>query len=186
MVLAVITRWGTSNCLIHSILRSKDALRAYAFEPTRANSDLRENAVDIIKNSLFWSNLKTLKDVIEPVDEQVRMAEKSWITFERNNLRHISCDKSSTFIRLRIIWCQRMCQRRLLRKVCKIPSNFSTTIQTTIRTSHCWQTSCRAVPKKVHSIRQRLVGYKERILSASGSYRPCFRRVWARWQCVYH
>jgi hypothetical protein len=77
LVLAVITRWGTQYRLIHSILRSKDALRAYAFEPTRSASDLKGKAVDIIKDPSFWSNLDTLKGIVQPIDDQVRMAKST-------------------------------------------------------------------------------------------------------------
>jgi hypothetical protein len=77
LVLAVITRWGTQYRLIDSILRSKDALRAYAFEPTRLPSDLKENAITAIKDATFWSNMDLLRDVIEPIDTQIRMAEST-------------------------------------------------------------------------------------------------------------
>ena len=77
LVLAVITRWGTQFRLAHWILRSKDALRAYAYEPTRLPTDLRGNAITTIKDPSFWSNLDLLKDILEPLDEQVRMAEST-------------------------------------------------------------------------------------------------------------
>ena len=58
-------------------LRSKDALRAYAYEPTHSSTDLRGNAIPTLKDPMFWSNLDQLKDVLEPLDNQVRMAEST-------------------------------------------------------------------------------------------------------------
>jgi hypothetical protein len=77
LILAVITRWGTQYRLIDSILRSKDALRAYALEPIRLPGDLKENAMTAIKDASFWSNMDLLKDIIEPIDTQIRMAEST-------------------------------------------------------------------------------------------------------------
>jgi hypothetical protein len=77
LILSVITRWGTQFRLVNSILRSKDALRAYALEPTRSSADLRANAITTLKDPTFWSNLDQLKDVLEPLDNQVRMAEST-------------------------------------------------------------------------------------------------------------
>jgi hypothetical protein len=77
LILAVITRWGTQYRLIQFILRSKDALRAYAFKPTRLPTDLRGNAIATIKDPSFWSNLDVLNDVIQPIDDRVQMAEST-------------------------------------------------------------------------------------------------------------
>ena len=53
LILAVITRWGTQYHLVSSILRSKDALRAYAFDTSRNDTDLRHNAVNTLQNRSF-------------------------------------------------------------------------------------------------------------------------------------
>jgi hypothetical protein len=39
--------------------------------------DLKENAITAIKDALFWSNMDLLKDIIEPIDTQIRMAEST-------------------------------------------------------------------------------------------------------------
>jgi hypothetical protein len=53
LILAVITRWGTQYRLVESLRRSRDALRAYANDPERLASDLRDNAVHALKDPVF-------------------------------------------------------------------------------------------------------------------------------------
>jgi hypothetical protein len=77
LVLAVITRWGTQYRLISSLIRSKDALRAYALDTSRNDKDLRNNAVATLRDRSFWTGLDILRDVLEPIDESLRMSESS-------------------------------------------------------------------------------------------------------------
>ena len=75
LILAVITRWGTQYRLVHSLLRSKDALRAYAYDLERRPQDLRGNALSFIKDTSFWGDLGLLNDVLEPIDNVLRQSE---------------------------------------------------------------------------------------------------------------
>ena len=75
LVLAVITRWGTPYRLVTSLIQSKDALRAYAFDGAKNDIDLRHNAISTLRDRTFWTELEVLGDILQPIDEMLRMAE---------------------------------------------------------------------------------------------------------------
>lgn len=78
LILAVITRWGTQYRLTHSVLRSKEALRKYAEKVQDVDiKKLGNSAHTIIKDVDFWRDLDVLHELLEPIDEQLKMSESS-------------------------------------------------------------------------------------------------------------
>jgi hypothetical protein len=101
LILAVITRWGTQYRLVHSVLRSKEALRKYAEKVQDVDvKKLSNNALAIIKDVDFWRDLDILHELLEPIDEQLKMSESSkghlgqvlqrWIEI----LKHLKCKET--------------------------------------------------------------------------------------------
>jgi len=75
LILSVITRWGTQYRLVHSVLRSKNALRRYADH--HSASEISNNAHTIIKDLDFWRDLDSLRELLAPINEQLKMSESS-------------------------------------------------------------------------------------------------------------
>lgn len=77
LVLSVITRWGTHYRLIRSLLDSKDALKRYAHEygDLPATKRLKTEVINILKDREFWSSLESLREVLQPLDEALKMSE---------------------------------------------------------------------------------------------------------------
>jgi len=75
LVLSVITRWGTQFRLISSLLRSKVALRKYVDD--REPKDLGYNAYEYISDRNFWRDLDIMRELLEPIDEHLKMSESS-------------------------------------------------------------------------------------------------------------
>jgi len=101
LILSVITRWGTQYRLIHSVLRSKEALRKYAEKVQDADvKKLGSNVYAIIKDADFWRDLDILRELLEPIDEQLKMSESSkghlgqvlqrWVEI----LKHLKCKET--------------------------------------------------------------------------------------------
>ena len=98
LILSVITRWGTQYRLIYSVLRSKEALRKYAEKVQDTDvKTLGSNVLAIIKDVNFWRDLDILRELLESIDEQLKMSESSkghlgqvlqrWIEM----LKHLKC-----------------------------------------------------------------------------------------------
>jgi hypothetical protein len=75
LVLSVITRWGTQFRLVNSLLRSKQALRNYI--DNHESKGLPYNAYEYISDRDFWSDLEILRELLEPIDTQLKMSESS-------------------------------------------------------------------------------------------------------------
>jgi Protein of unknown function (DUF 659)/hAT family C-terminal dimerisation region len=101
LVLSVITRWGTQYRLIHSVLRSKEALRKYAENVRDADvKRLGTKVHAIIKDADFWRDLDILRELLKPIDELLKMSESSkghlgqvlqrWIEM----LKHLKCKET--------------------------------------------------------------------------------------------
>jgi hypothetical protein len=77
LVLSVITRWGTQYRLIRSLLDSKDALKRYAhdFGDLPPSKRLKTAVIDILKDRAFWTSLETLRELLQPLDEALKMSE---------------------------------------------------------------------------------------------------------------
>jgi len=86
LVLSVITRWGTQYRLVHSLLRSKDAIKRYAFEYESfpASERLKQAAFEAITDKDFWTNLEALRELLQPIDERLRMSESG-----KSHLGHV-------------------------------------------------------------------------------------------------
>jgi hypothetical protein len=79
LILSVITCWGTQLHLIQSVLNSKDALRRYAHEfgslpPIKR---IKQEVIDIIYDDIFWYTLESLRELLHPLDEALKMSEDS-------------------------------------------------------------------------------------------------------------
>ena len=79
LVLSVITRWGTQLRLIQSVLNNKDALRRYAHEfgSLPSTKRIKREVIDIILEDTFWYALESLRELLQPLDEALRMSEDS-------------------------------------------------------------------------------------------------------------
>ena len=77
LILSVITRWGTQFRLIQSVLNSKDALKRYAHEfgDLPARKRLNQASIDILRDPSFWRSLEPLRELLQPLDEALRMSE---------------------------------------------------------------------------------------------------------------
>src|SRR5271155_5396656 len=77
LILSVITRWGTQYRLIRSLLESKDALKRYAHEfgDLPANKRLKQTVIDILRDRGFWLALEPLRELLQPLDEALKMSE---------------------------------------------------------------------------------------------------------------
>ena len=73
LVLSVITRWGSTFRLIVQVLKNKNALRHYCAD--HSSADLPYDAYDIIQSSTFWMQLEGLRELLEPIDNALKMSE---------------------------------------------------------------------------------------------------------------
>lgn len=71
--LSIITRWGTQYRLFKSILRNKEALRQFTYEYPAVK--LPYDAVSYINSTIFWVELEGIVELLEPIDEILRMSE---------------------------------------------------------------------------------------------------------------
>src|SRR5579859_7549458 len=81
LCLSGITCWGTQYHLVESLLKSKDALHRYAIahEP----GDLAAHADNYINSSMFGVSLKSLREILQPIDEALRMSESNQAYLEK-------------------------------------------------------------------------------------------------------
>src|SRR5579859_5673762 len=81
LCLSAITRWGTQYRLVESLLKSKDALCRYAI--AHEASDLAVYSHDYINSSTFWGSLESLRELLQPIDEALRMSESNQAHLEK-------------------------------------------------------------------------------------------------------
>ena len=87
LCLSVITRWGTQYRLVESVLNSKDALRRFAttFHGEKLNKATSQACQFIDDLDLaFWPALERLRELLQPLDEAVRMSES-----DKSHLGHV-------------------------------------------------------------------------------------------------
>jgi Protein of unknown function (DUF 659)/hAT family C-terminal dimerisation region len=86
LVLLVMTRWGTQYRLILSILKNKDALKRYVLEygSLPASERNKQLAIDAITDKEMWVQLEALRELLQPIDECLRMAESG-----KSHLGHV-------------------------------------------------------------------------------------------------
>ena len=84
--MAVITRWGTQYRLILSLINNKDALKRYAHEfgDLPATKRIKQSALVVIKDKDFWAALELMRELLQPLDEALRMSEST-----DSNLGHV-------------------------------------------------------------------------------------------------
>lgn len=86
LVLSVITRWGTQYRLVSSLLKSKDSLKHYeqAFRTQPQSERLKNVVMDAIKDRDLWVKLEALRELLQPIDERLRMSESG-----KSHLGHV-------------------------------------------------------------------------------------------------
>ena len=86
LILSVITRWGTQYRLIQSLLKSKDAIKRYALEyqSLPESERLKQAALDIIMDKDIWIKLEVLRELLQSIDERLRMSESG-----KSHLGHV-------------------------------------------------------------------------------------------------
>ena len=77
LVLSVITCWQTQYHLIRSFLESKDSLKCYAhdFGDLPPSKRLKTAVIDILRDKAFWSSFETLRELLQLLDEVLKMSE---------------------------------------------------------------------------------------------------------------
>src|SRR5579859_7211987 len=86
LILSVITRWGTHIQLIQSILKSKDALKRYAsdYGDRPAQERIKQSAIDTIRSRDFWVQLESIRELLQPLDEELKKSESG-----KSHLGHV-------------------------------------------------------------------------------------------------
>ena len=86
LILSVITRWGTQLRLIQSILKSKDALKRYAsdYGDLPAKERIKRSAIDAIRSRDFWMQLESIRELLQPLDEELKKSESG-----KSHLGHV-------------------------------------------------------------------------------------------------
>jgi len=86
LVLSVIMRWGTQYRLLQSILKNKDALKRYAcdYEEFPVSQRIKQPAIGTIRSTMFWHELELLREVLQPIDECLKMSESG-----KSHLSHV-------------------------------------------------------------------------------------------------
>ena len=75
LIISVITRWGTQYGLFKSLLRSKDALRAYAAD-TRASLMFSKKDISYwLFDNLFWQAISDLEEILRSIHEAQKSSE---------------------------------------------------------------------------------------------------------------
>jgi hypothetical protein len=69
---SVITRWGTEYAAAESVFRNKEALRALERNP---QSSLDPAIIDLINDRTFWVDLEDTLEVLQPLNENLKMSE---------------------------------------------------------------------------------------------------------------
>ena len=81
LILSIITRWGTQFRLLNSLLRSKQALRAWAIhpgidcEPNEERKQGQTAVIESINKHAFWADLEDLREIIAPIYNEQVMSE---------------------------------------------------------------------------------------------------------------
>ena len=75
LILSVITRWGTQDQLVQSLLKSKDAIKRYALEYwfLPATERLKQPALDAIMDKDLWIKLEAMRELLQPIDERLQI-----------------------------------------------------------------------------------------------------------------
>jgi len=87
LVLSVITRWGTQYRLVNGLLRSKEALKAYALRYHEAKDGVSakfRKAIAPVTDYVFWGELEELAEILQPLDEAIKTSES-----QKGHLGHV-------------------------------------------------------------------------------------------------
>jgi hypothetical protein len=74
LCISVITRWGTQYRLVSSVYKNKDALRMYCYQYAGENVMSQEILTKLVSPA-FWTSVEMFKELLEPLDEAIRMSE---------------------------------------------------------------------------------------------------------------
>lgn len=75
LCLSVITRWGTQFRLFQSLLRNKEALQQFTY--IHNDVVLSQNAEQLINSTIFWAEIESMVELLEPIDTLLRMSESN-------------------------------------------------------------------------------------------------------------
>ena len=75
LIISVITRWGTQYGLFKSLLRSKDALRAYAADSRASLMFNKTNISYWLFDNSFWQTVSDLEEILRPIHEAQKSSE---------------------------------------------------------------------------------------------------------------
>src|SRR5579859_1654934 len=86
LILSIITRWGTQFRLIQSVLKNKDALRRYAsdYRDLPVTQRVKQSAIDIIRLRDFWMQMESIRELLQPLDEELKKSESG-----KSHLGHV-------------------------------------------------------------------------------------------------
>jgi hypothetical protein len=86
LVLSVITRWGTQYRLITSLLKNKDALKRCVgdYEDFPPKQRIKQPVIDTIMDWDFWNELELMRELLQPIDERLKMSESG-----KSHLGHV-------------------------------------------------------------------------------------------------
>lgn len=87
LIASTILRWGTQVDLMESVVRSKEALLAYAFDNSAVFPPKKDKLANPIKTYLldpdFWSGLDDLITILRPVHEAQKISESNSATVDQ-------------------------------------------------------------------------------------------------------
>ena len=87
LIASNILRRGTQVDLMEFVAKSKEALRAYAFDPSAVFQPKKDKPLNPIKSYLlnpeFWSGLDDLIPIMRPIHEVQKMSEANNATFDQ-------------------------------------------------------------------------------------------------------
>src|SRR5579862_9287753 len=75
LCLSIITQWGTQFRLFQSLLQNKEALRQFIY--LHHNVVLSQNAERFINLTIFWAEIESMVELLEPIDTLLRMSESN-------------------------------------------------------------------------------------------------------------
>ena len=75
LVFFVITQWGTQYGLFRSLLRSKDAFKAYTAESCASLIFSKRNIAPWLFDNTFWQAISDLKEILRPIREAQKSSE---------------------------------------------------------------------------------------------------------------
>lgn len=97
LIASTILRWGTQVNLLQSLLNSKSALRAYAYDEHAAFKNRRNKppnrTLEYLQDPEFWTQLDELVAILRPIHEAQKMSESNHSTLDGIYTRWIDIER---------------------------------------------------------------------------------------------